>query len=84
MHVAVEKRADIFIRRGNIMLLQYADDDTRIGHPGDFNAAQVVGNFEALPERGFERLQAGPARMDQRAINVEKEEPLLRFCHVEG
>ena len=44
---------------------------------------QVIGNAEALSKRGFERVHAGAAGMDERAIDIEKKEPPLHFCHVE-
>src|SRR5205814_7497470 len=61
MNVAVQKRADVFIRRENVILLQYAHDDARIGHPRDFDALQVIGNTEALLERGFESAHTSAA-----------------------
>ena len=61
MNVAVQKRADVFIRRENVILLQYAHDDARIGHPRDFDAVQVIGNTEALLERGFESAHTSAA-----------------------
>ncbi len=65
------------------MLVEYADDDARIGHTRDFDVAQVIGDAEALSKGGFERVHAGAARMDERSINVEKKEAPVRFCHVE-
>ena len=79
MHIAVQKCAHVFGRCGNIILLQYTRDDARIGHPCDFDAAQVIGNSEALAERGYEGLHAGAARMNQSAIDIEKEQALAHF-----
>src|SRR5437762_11006095 len=72
MHVTVQKRAHVFGRCGNIMLLQYTGYDPRIGHSCDFDSAQVIGNSEALPERCYEGVNAGAARMNQSAIDIEK------------
>src|SRR2546430_16113439 len=83
MHIAVQKRTDVFGRRRNFMLVEYAGDDARIGHTRDFDAVQVIGNAEPLSKRGFERVHAGAAGMDERAIDIEKKEPPLHFCHVE-
>src|SRR5262245_5592742 len=70
MHVTVQKRAHVFRRCWNIMLLQYTSHDPRIGHSCDFDPAQVIGNSKALPERGYESLNAGAARMNQSAIDI--------------
>src|SRR6266496_2376698 len=75
MLVAVQKGADVFVGRG--------DDDSRIGHPRDFDIVQVVGDAEALPKRGFQRVYAGAPRMDKGAIDIEKKQALAHFCHVE-
>src|SRR5207244_7722304 len=32
MHVAVQERADVFVSRGNLVLFQNAQGDSRIGH----------------------------------------------------
>src|SRR5438067_11214918 len=79
MHVTVQKRAHVFGRCGNIMLLQYTGYDPRIGHSCDFDSAQVIGNSEALPERGYEGVNAGAARMNQSAIDIEKKQALSHF-----
>ena len=50
MNVAVQERAHVLIRRRNFMLIQYADNDTGIGHPSDFDVAQIVIDSEALFE----------------------------------
>ena len=83
MHVTVQKRAHVFGRCGNIMLLQYTGYDPRIGHSCDFDSAQVIGNSEALPERGYEGVNAGAARMNQSAIDIEKKQALSHFCNGE-
>ena len=65
------------------MLLQDTDDDARIGHARDFDVVQVIGDIEALGEGQFERVDTRAARMDKRAIDVEKHQALVRFCHLE-
>src|SRR5438477_9511215 len=37
MHVAVEERGDVLVRRWDFVFLQNADDDAGIGHAGDLN-----------------------------------------------
>src|SRR5438067_563828 len=58
------------------MLLQDADDDARIGHASDFDVVQVICDIEALRESQFKRMHACTARMDEGAIDIEKEEAL--------
>jgi hypothetical protein len=53
MHIAVQKGTDIFVRRWNFMFVQYADNDSRIGHARDFNVVKIIGDAEALRERRF-------------------------------
>src|SRR5882762_5378879 len=83
MHVAIQKRAHIFVSRRNFVLVQNADDNARIGHARDFDVVQIILNTEALFEGRFECLNARASGMDQRAVNVEKKETLLCLCHVE-
>src|SRR5438094_10671373 len=83
MHVTVQKRAHVFGRCGNIMLLQYTGYDPRIGHSCDFDSEQVIGNSEALPERGYEGVKAGAARMNSSAIDIQKKQAPSHFCHSE-
>ena len=61
MHVAVQERAHVLVRRGNFMLVQYADDNSRIGHAGYFNAVQIVINAEAFFESRFKRIHTRAA-----------------------
>jgi hypothetical protein len=44
---------------------------------------QIISDPKALFESGFERLNARAPRMDQRAIDVEKQQALLCVCHGE-
>src|SRR6266487_4042214 len=77
MHVAVEERAYVFVGCGNFMLVQDADDYARIGHAGDFDIVQIICDPEAFLESGFERLNTRASRMNQRAVDVEKQKALL-------
>src|SRR6266478_3896531 len=83
MHVAVQERADVFVSRGYVVLFQNAQNDSRIGHARDLDVAQIVINLEALFESRLERLYARAARMNQRAVDVEKEKAFLCLCHRE-
>ena len=65
------------------MLSQDAHDDARIGHTRDFDVVQVICDPEPLDEGQFKRMHACAARMDKCAIDVEKKQALVRFCHIE-
>src|SRR6266404_1431445 len=71
MDVAVEKRADVFVRRRNVMLPQDAGDDAGIGHARNFDVVQIVRNLEALRQRQCKRVDTCAARMDKGTINIE-------------
>ena len=83
MDVAVEKSGNVFVRRRNLVFLQDAGDDAGIGHARNFDVVQIVCNLEPLRQRQFERVDACAARMDEGTVDVEKEETLLLFRHVE-
>src|SRR5947207_4440546 len=82
MHIAVQERADVFVSHGNVVLFQNAQNDSRIGHARDLDVVQIIINPEALFESQLERLYTRAARMNQRAVDVEKEKAFLRLCHV--
>src|SRR5215471_7397175 len=82
MHIAVQECADVFVSRGNVVLFQNAQNDSRIGHARDLDVVQIIINPEALFESQLERLYTRAAGMNQRAVDVEKEKPFLRLCHV--
>src|SRR5215467_11970508 len=84
MHIAVQECADVFVSRGNVVLFQNAQNDSRIGHARDLDVVQIIINPEALLESQLERLDTRAARMNQRAVDVEKEKAFLRPCHIEG
>jgi hypothetical protein len=65
------------------MLVQDANDNARIGHTGDFNVVQIIRDSKAFLEGGLERLNARAPRMDQCAVDVEKQQSFLHSCHVE-
>jgi len=44
---------------------------------------QIIGDAEALSKGGFQRVYASASRIDEGAINIEKKQALLHFCHVE-
>src|SRR5882762_6403585 len=72
MHIAIEKGAHVFVRRRNFMLVQYADDDARVGHAGNFDIVQIVSDTETFFEGRFKRMHTCAARVDQRSIDIEK------------
>src|ERR1700736_2821753 len=83
MDVTVEKRGDVFGGRWDFVFLQDADDDSGIGHAGDFDIVKIVGDFEAFGQPELERLDSGAPGMNQGAVDIEKEQALTHFCHVE-
>src|SRR6185437_5383956 len=80
MHVAVQKRAHVFISRGNFMLVKDTEHNSRVGHARDLDIVQIIINAEAFFESRFERVDAGAARMDQRAVDVEKQQAPCSCC----
>ena len=84
MDVAIQKRAYVFVGRRDFMLVQDTDDNARIGHACDLDVVQIVSDTEALFKGRFERLNTGASRMDQRPVDVEKQEAScncgLHFC----
>ena len=66
------------------MLGQNLTDDSRICSTRDFDAAQIVTNPEPFFGRELQRLHARSAGVDQRAVDIEKNEATaIFFCHVE-
>src|SRR5438876_10021165 len=63
MHIAIQEGAHVFVRRGNFVLVQDADDDARVGHAGNFDVVQIVSDNEMFFGRRFNRLQYILARM---------------------
>ena len=51
-------------------------DDAGVGFARDLHAAEIVDHAELLPEHILERLDARAAGINQRAVDVEKEEAL--------
>ena len=79
MDVAVQESAHVLVRGGNLVLVQYADNNSRVGHPGDFDVLQIVIDVEAFFERRSKRMHTRAARVDQRPIDIEKKETFLHF-----
>ena len=69
--VLVEKRADIFYRRIDMVLLQNAGSDSRIGPACDLDVMQIVVRSIALFDDELECPHTRTAGADERAINVE-------------
>jgi len=51
-----------------------------VGLPRDFYTTQIVGNAELLLEHILKRLDPGAARINQRAVDVEKEKAFGKGC----
>ena len=84
MHVAVQEPAHVFVNRRDFILVKDAEDNSRVGHARDLDVVQIVINAEAFFESRLERVDARAARMDQRAVDVEKQQALLCFCHTKN
>jgi hypothetical protein len=65
------------------MLVQDVEHDPRIGHTCDLNAAQIIINAEPLLEGALQCFDARSSRMNQRSVDIEKQEALLCLCHGE-
>ena len=76
MHVAVEESAYVFVNHRNFMLVQNTQHDARVGHARDLDVAQIVIDSEPLFKCKFQRVDARAARVDQRAVDVEKQQAL--------
>src|SRR5438270_6569349 len=84
MDVTVKKCGDVVGGGRDFVFVQDADDDSGIGHAGDFDIVEVVLGAEALGECKLERLNPGAAGMNQGAVDVEKEEAVLHSFHCSG
>ena len=60
------------------MLVQDTQDDARIGHPRDLDIVQIIIDSEPLFKSKYQRVDTRAARMDQRAVDVEKQQALVR------
>src|SRR5207247_2971323 len=68
MHVTIQESAHVFVRRRNFMLVQYTDDDARVGHDGDFDIAQIVSDTETFFVSRFKCMHTRAPRVQQRSI----------------
>src|SRR5215813_4818863 len=82
MNVTVQKRTHIFVSRRNFVLVQDAEDNSRVGHARDLDIVQIIVDSEPLLKCSYQRVDSRAARVDQRAVDVEKQQAFLIFCHV--
>ena len=64
------------------MFVQDADNNSGIRHASNLDIVQIIIDTETLFEGAFECSNARAARMDQCAVDVEKQKALLCVCHV--
>ena len=56
-----QTNSHVYVRLGNFVLVQYADNNSRIGHTGYFNVAKIVIDAEAFFERRSKRMHTRAA-----------------------
>jgi hypothetical protein len=61
------------------VLFQNAEHDPGISHARDFNVVKIVFDVETLLERPLERFHACATGINQRTVDIEKEQSL--GCH---
>src|SRR3954462_13889434 len=83
VNVTIQERRDVVRSGSKFVLVENVHHDSRIGHTCEFDVVKIVFDSETLLQCAFERLNAGAAGMNERPVDVEKEEALLFFCHVE-
>ena len=62
------------------MLVKDAEDNSRVGHARDLDVVQIVIDSEPLFKCKYQRVDARAAGMDQRAVDVEKQQALCSRC----
>ena len=62
------------------MLVKDAEDNSRVGHARDLDVVEIVIDSEPLFKCKYQRVDARAARMDQRAVDVEKQQALCSRC----
>ena len=58
------------------MLVKDAEDNSRVGHARDLDVVEIVIDSEPLFKCKYQRVDARAARVDQRAVDVEKKKSL--------
>ena len=72
--IEFEEQRGRLLRHRDLLLAQNLVDDAGVGLARDLDATEVVDHAELQPEHLLERFDAGAAGVDQRPIDVEKEE----------
>src|SRR4029077_10531782 len=80
MHVAVQEPADVFVNRRNFVLAKDAEDNSRVGHARDLDVVKVVIDSEPLFKCKYQRVDTRAARVNQRAVDVKKQQALCSRC----
>ena len=58
------------------MLVKDAEDNSRVSHTRDLDVVQIVIDSEPLFKCKYQRVDSRAARVDQRAVNVKKQQAL--------
>jgi hypothetical protein len=66
------------------MLVKDADDNSRVGHARNLDIVQIIFDSESLFKSKYQRVDTGASRVDQGAVDIEKEQAFLRFCHTKN
>src|SRR5437762_12030282 len=81
MDVLLGECDDVFFLWVDLIFAQNIANNRAIGFSSNFNILQIVFRPESIVQGSFQRFDPGPSGIDQRVVNVEKEQAL--FCHVE-
>ena len=74
-NVALKKLREMFRRFGQRVDFEKFADKAHVGAPGEFYLFGAVMQVEFRRESFFESLRAGVTRVNERAVNVEQNEP---------
>jgi hypothetical protein len=74
-NVALKKLPKMFRRFRQIVDFEKFADEADVGSPGEFHFFRTVMEVEFRRKRFFESLRSGVARVDERAVNIEQNEP---------
>src|SRR5215469_1458881 len=84
MHVTVQKRTYVFVSFRNLVLGQDTEDNSRISHARDLDVVQIVIDSESLLKRNYKRMNTRAPRVDERAIDIKKQETFSRSFHIDA
>lgn len=71
-NITLEEPLEVFSGRRHLVQAKEFADEVDIGAPGELDPLDSVGQVEFRGEDAGKSLDAGAARVDQRAVNVEE------------